>query len=93
MANRITESQLNTTLLRLNKLTNNPLTYASDVDGKRVINVGNYHLDSAYGGTQVVQTSNTSGGVRNVFNSGFTTKRAVYDLLQAYIAGIETANK
>lgn len=87
MANRITEKHLHGLIARLNDETGNPDTYRMPNCGP--INVGNYHIDWAYGGCQLVQTSNTSGGVRNVLSSGFVTKRELYDLICAYLKGIE----
>lgn len=85
MASRITDKDLNSVVQRLNRITNNPATY---MDENRNILIGHFHIDCAYGGNQLVQTTNTSGGVRNVLSSGFVSKRELYTLIQSYISGI-----
>ena len=32
---------------------------------------------------------NTGGGIRDISNSGYMSKRALYDLMHAYLAGYE----
>lgn len=84
---RITDKHLEAVVSRLNRETGNPATYRAPDCGP--INVGHYYIDRAYGGNQLVQITNTGGGVRNVLNCGFVTKRALYDLIYAYISGID----
>lgn len=87
---RITEKHLKGLVDRLNSLTNNPMApYTVEADKKYNANIGNYHLDGAYGGWALRQMMNTSGGVHDIFNSGFMSKRNLYDMIHAYIKGIE----
>lgn len=72
---RTTLKQLLGAVERLNLETNSPTEYfetfpdGSDSftkDGRRTIAVGHYHIDQCYGGYQLVQTTNNSGGIRTV---------------------------
>lgn len=77
---------------RLNRLSGNSLTYMrEDSIGKRFIVEGHYHLDCAYGGYKLVQTDNNAGGIRTISNNGYTTKRDLYNQIQMYIKGYESA--
>ena len=87
---RITEKQLKGIVKRLNELTGNPTETYTKIDDKFIANIGNYHLDSAYGGHSLVQLSNDGGGVRSVSNIGFAPKRELYNWIYAYIQGVET---
>lgn len=93
MSERITDSMLENRVKRINKLTNSPLTLYSKVDGKNVANVGNFHLSRAYGGVCLHRMCNESGGVRTPIISYHTTKRHLYDLMNAWIDGIEFARE
>ena len=87
---RITSKHLEGLVCRLNTLTNNPVgQYTILPGGKYQANVGNYHLDGAYGGWSLRQVVNKSGGESDIFNSGYCTKKALYDMIHAYIRGIE----
>ena len=90
---RITEQYLAGMVDRLNRLTGSPVeTWTKRADGKGAMaNVGNYHLDHAYGGVNLCRVVNQSGGVTNPIGGGFCTKRELYDKLHAFIRGIETA--
>lgn len=87
---RITEKNLQAVVNRINRMTNSPMEYMTTIDGVRTINIGHYHLDGAYGGWKLSQTVNNGGGVRDVLSCGYETKRALYNLLFAYIAGLDT---
>jgi hypothetical protein len=78
---------------RLNELTGFPLTPWSTVDGKNVANIGNFHLSHAYGGVCLHRMANESGGVRTPIISYHTTKRHLYDLINAYMDGIYFAKE
>lgn len=82
---RITERDLNNLVFKLNKLTDNPTSYS---DGGE-INIGHFHIDSAYGGYKLVQTTTKTGSIKEIIHSGFVPKRKLYDLIDAYIRGIE----
>ena len=82
--NRITESQLQSVVDRLNRITGSPM--APYVNGKAQI--GNYHLSHAYGGVCLHRMHNESGGVSSPLSIGHVTKRELYGLMQAYISGL-----
>lgn len=86
---RITDKHLDGMVNRLNELTGNPVTSYTKVDGKLKANIGNYHLSEAYGGVELHQMDNESGGVNVISRNGYGTKRQLYDFLTAFIAGIE----
>ena len=89
MADRITEKMLQARIKRLNEMTNSPMEYMTvQADGSRVINIGHYHLSFAYGGVCLHRTTNNGGGVRTPLISYHTTKRHLYDLLNAYMDGM-----
>ncbi|KKN32522.1 hypothetical protein LCGC14_0812870 [marine sediment metagenome] len=90
---RITERDLKNTIDRINKVTGKPMgQYSTDKDGKSKGNIGNYHLDCAYGGYALHQMTNEHGGVRQLF-SGHGTKRELYDKMHAYLGGLDDSNK
>jgi hypothetical protein len=89
MANRITDKHLKGMIDRLNRITNNPLVPYERIDGKLVAQIGCYHLSHAYGGVSLYRMCNEGGGVTDVFHSGHTTKRELYERIYAYIKGIE----
>lgn len=86
---RITEKQLQSLIDHLNKITNSPATpYAKDETGKYTAQVGNYHLDCAYGGYNLARMCSAGGGISHPITSGYMTKRELYNLIHAYIRGI-----
>ncbi len=91
MTTRITTAQLETLIARLNRITGSPETPWTQVDGCNVANVGNYHLSSAYAGVCVHRMANTSGGASSPIVGYHVPKRQLFDLLHAYIRGIEFA--
>ena len=89
MTNRITQKRLETLVANLNRETGNPTTpYTRDDSGNLRANVGAYVTDYAYGGVKLAQMMNEAGGQRDVLHSGYVTKRELYDLIHAYMAGI-----
>ena len=91
MSTKTTIKDLNIAVTRLNKVTNSPLEpYTRNEDGKFRANVGNYHLDFAYGGCTLGRMTNLSGGVSRPLPCGFVTKRELLNLINAYIYGIES---
>lgn len=85
----ITQKDLENMLLRLNHVAGTPTTpYTKMSGGKHRANIGNYHLDMAYGGVKVVRMNNEGGGIRDI-TQGYETKRNCYNQLYMYIRGIE----
>lgn len=90
MTTRVTQSDLEAIVKRINRLTGNPETpyVRPETGGSHVAQVGNYHIDYAYGGVALHQISNTSGGVRDVLRVGHVSKRDLQRLMFAYIEGL-----
>lgn len=87
---RITEKMLKNQIEYLNTITGNPLAeYVKNENGKFKAQIGNYHFSSAYGGHTLHQIVCSGGGTTNVLQCGYTTKRNLYNLIAAYIAGIK----
>lgn len=87
---RISIKQLESMVLRINKLTNSPETAYTKIDGKLKANIGHYHLDQAYGGVKLVRMNNESGGIHCISKNGFGTKRELYNFMTAFIMGLES---
>ncbi len=86
--NNVTLTQLEAICTRINRLTDSPLSPYSE--GKS--NIGNYHLDGAYGGYALHRMDNESGGVTDVLQCGHTTKRDLAERMWAWIRGYEACN-
>lgn len=85
---RITEKDLQATCDRINRIMNTPIEPYARIEGKRVANVGCYHLDHAYGGVALYQMASEGGGVRDIFG-GHMPKRELYERMHAFIKGLE----
>ncbi len=83
---RITQKDLEIAVKRLNKLTKSPPDPYND-QGES--NVGNYHIDRAYGGFALHRMVNELGGIRSSFFGGYIPKRELYGLIHAFLAGLE----
>lgn len=88
MTQRITKHMLELQIIRINELANTPNEPYSKIDGKFKANPGNYHLDWAYGGVQLVKMSNEGGGISCPIGQGYDTKRELFGKLTSFIAGI-----
>lgn len=87
--NRITDKQLDQLATYINELTGSPIESSSrDAEGRYRSNVGNYHISHAYGGVCLHRMSNTGGGVSTPLVSYHTTKRELYNAMQAFISGL-----
>jgi hypothetical protein len=86
---RVKEADLHQLVKVLNNRTCSPLeTFRKDADGRLKYNVGNYHLDMAYGCVKLVRAS-VHGGTKDI--SGFCTKRELKIFIEAYILGVEAS--
>ena len=94
MKNQITIKNLESVVLRINKLTGSPeSSYTKNANGKFTANIGNYHLDGAYGGYALHRMQSIGGGVQDVFRIGHVSKRELYNAMFAFISGIEATQK
>ena len=87
--NRITQKDLEYLVKRINEATNSPETSYQTTSKGYKGNIGNYHLDYAYGGVKLVQMVNYGGGIREISRGGFGTKRELYNWMQAFLSGME----
>ena len=89
-----TQKDLEAVIRRINIAAGAPLEPYSVVvqeDGtkKYKANVGNYHLDRAYGGYQLQRMYNASGGVTEPLGGGYVSKRELFGRLHAYLMGMQ----
>lgn len=89
-SNTTTKANLETIVARINRMTGSPETEYTRKDGKLISNVGNFHLDSAYGGYSLSRNSET-GGETDIFRVGHVSKSELKKLLFAFIDGLYMA--
>jgi len=86
---RITDRHLSQVVTQLNLDTRSPDTYGTKKDGGGLdIHIGHYHVDSAYGGNELVRTMNTGGGIEVISRGGYIPKRELYYQISALLDGI-----
>jgi hypothetical protein len=87
--NSITDKMLRLRVEWLNELTNSPLEpYTRNEAGQLKANIGNFHLSHANGGVCLHRMHNEAGGVSTPIISFHTTKRDLYDRINAFTDGI-----
>lgn len=84
MAQRITQSDLQSVVDRFNSVTNSPMQPWED--GKAQI--GNYHLSGAYGGVGLHRMFNKNGGIQDIFG-GHMSRRELHGKMHAWLDGYE----
>ena len=89
MAQQVTKRDLEGVVKRINLAAGMPLTPYTKSGGKYIANIGNYHLDWAYGGVKLSRMSSAGGGTSDPLYSGYTTKRELYNMLHAFVNGME----
>ena len=82
---RVTESQLNAVVKRLNNITGSPIEPYSRTSDGLVANIGNFHLDYAYGMVRLVRMHSAGGGINVVTQYG--TKRKCLEEMHAFESG------
>jgi len=90
---QITQTMLRGKIDLLNELTGNPSNRFEIVDGKYRSQTGNYYLSMQNGGYALYRIVNEGGGINDIFSRGHGTKRELYEMICAYISGIETKNE
>lgn len=90
---RITRKDLEWAVNRLNRITGNQAEPYRGEHGKWFANIGNFHISGAYGGVSLHQMMNDAGGVRDIFGQGHVPMRELYNLIHAYLRGIEFARE
>lgn len=94
MTNRVTKLDLYNMLSRINEKAgfSDSDKLWNQVNGQNVSTVGMYCLNGAYGGWQMARISNESGGQSTVTH-GFVSKRELYNIMRAFLAGMDTQSK
>lgn len=91
---QITEKALQAVVDRINRITCSPTEmFVKSEAGRCVTRIGHYHLSHAYGGVSLCRIDNEAGGTEDVFNRGHMPKRALYDLMHAFIKGFTVSNE
>jgi hypothetical protein len=89
---RITKAHLQFMVDQINDLTDSPKEpYSQDDAGQLRANIGNYHLSWAYGGVSLHRMCSPGGGITTPLHCGHIPKRDLYDLMHAFIRGIDAA--
>ena len=88
----VTKKMLENKVDQLNNVTDSPRKYFS-TDGKFTVNIDHFCISGAYGGYELQRTCNNGGGVTTPFNTGHIPKKELYNLISAFIGGIEFNNK
>ena len=87
---RITQKDLEYLADRVNQITESPAEYSTrDDKGTRTTNIGNYHLNYAYGGVKLVRTCTAGGGINDISSGGYGTKRELYNWIHAFMSGLD----
>jgi hypothetical protein len=87
---RITSKNLEGLCEHLNKVTENEtVPWVQGSDGRNRANIGTFYVDGAYGGWSLSQLVNESGGARDVLSSGHVPARELFNLMHAYLRGME----
>jgi len=63
------------------------------VGDRNVATIGMYYIDGAYGGWALHKMHNESGGISDPFSHGHMPARELYQLMWAYMEGLEEAAK
>jgi hypothetical protein len=87
----ITEKQLQAVCERINRATGQPLEPYTKTQTGFKTNIGNYHLDHAYGGVSLHRMTSEGGGVTDVFSCGHVPKRDLANRMWAFLNGLEAA--
>jgi hypothetical protein len=93
MPQRITKSSLENVAKWINMETGNPLEHYSIVNGKTKANIGHFYISYQYGGAALMRICNESGGISMPLMNGHLKMRECFDMIHAFLKGIEYANK
>lgn len=86
---RITQKDLEFLVGRINKATGSPAEPHTQAGRNWTANIGNYHLDYAYGGVKLVRMDSDGGGIREISTNGYGTKRQLHSWMTAFLAGAD----
>ncbi len=82
-------AQLEAVVKRINKMTGSPETPWRRENEKNIANIGNYHLDFAYGMQRLSRMTSEGGSVTDVCGIGYGSKRETLNAMFAFISGLE----
>lgn len=86
----VTEKELKSIIEYLNETTgNSKVEWVLQKDNTYRSNIGNYHLDCAYGGYNLAQFVNECGGINHPLGMGFYSKKELAAKIRSFISGIE----
>jgi len=85
---RITQGDLEYLVDRINEVTKSPMEPWTKQEKGIKANIGNYHLDYAYGGVKLVRMESDGGGISVVSTGGYGTKKDLYTWMSAFLSGI-----
>lgn len=83
----IRQKDLESIVIQLNLVTKSPEHTWTKRGAKLKANIGNYHLDYAYGGVALHRIVSDGGGVSDIF-CGHHSKRELHARLTAYLMGL-----
>lgn len=87
---RITDKHLQAVVDRINRTMGAPMEpWVKQPDGSHKAAIGNFHLDHAYGGVNLVRMVSDDGGTSNALVCGCIPKRDLYERMHAFLRGIE----
>ena len=90
---RISQNDLDRLVLTLNEITNNPINpWSKDKTDKLTANIGNYHIDCAYGGVALHKMCNEHGAINDIFG-GHIPKKELWYQMRAYLLGIQNTKR
>ena len=92
---RVTKKMLENKVDHLNEITNSPRKYFTSGGCIKygIINIGHFCISGAYGGYELQRVYNEGGGVTTPLNTGHIPKKELYNLISAFVSGIEFNNK
>lgn len=93
MPKRITREALENVANWINTETGNPIRHYSIVDGGKKANIGHFYISYQYGGAALMRVCNESGGISMPLMNGHLKKRECFDMIHAFLKGIEYANQ
>ena len=89
----ISKKALDTLANQINTATSSPTSAYTRINDRNVANIGNYHISSTYGGYTLHRMMNADGGVVDILGCGYIPKRELFNLMRAYLAGIERGDQ
>lgn len=95
MSNRITNADLESLCEWINELhgiPNEPWSDERNERGGLVANAGVHYISGAYGGVRLEKMCK-DGGSTDVLNTGYGTKRELYNAMHNYIRGFRAAKE